>query len=602
MYDRIVKRILLTLPVVSMLATGFVTAQVKITDGTSVVMEPNAILELESTDKGLLLPQVPINDLNSPTPLSTPVPERMLVYSKNGNVPDGFYYWDGTMWVPLGAQTQQSAITYSRNTTDTLLKISSLVFASNDVTLTLPELTATDTGLSVTIKNTGVHTDLVTVRGFGSSLIDEMSVYELYPRAGTNFIARGLNWIINNRVPRTMRIIDVGPQASFPTIYDAVDFLKDHMSGPSVIRLAGENEEITSTILVDLPYPLTIQGISYGVNTISPGPGLAGNPMFRCLTECYFKMLVFDATLLPGYGSSAGEDAIRLVGSGTYHEIKDCTFDGFYNTITDSTDSELWLFECDVSNAFNTGLLIESDDPGAKIRVSETDFIGCATGVYLSKGISAEVQLMSGVYTNNPGGQAIRYDPLNFSFESLIISNNSWNHVGSGITGFDFSRADGRDANAYIENNPGIPGNTPHCKINVVNNASTVTCSTADTWYKANWINTSSSTTNIKVENNKIIYQPDTRRDMVIFISGNVKVSNINRVITIGVAKNGSTGTIFGATALRVTTANQPFQFSTVIHLEDVAQNDYFEMYCSSANAGDILTFQDINWFVTAEA
>lgn len=601
MYVKLIKRILLTSAVLSSISTGLVTAQVKITDESSLVMDPNAILELESNNKGLLLPQVPLNDLNSPAPMTGPVPERMLVYSKNGNVADGFYYWDGIMWKSLGADNQQSVITYSRNTDDTLLKVSSLVFASNDVTLTLPELTASDTGLSVTVRNSGDYTDLVTVRGYGSSLIEEMSQYELLPHEGTTFTARGPNWIINNRKPGTMRIIDVGPQASFPTLNDAVEFLEDHMSGPSVIRLTGENEEITSTIVIDLPYPLTIQGISYGVNTIAPGPGLSGKPMFRCLTESYFKMLVFDATLLPGYGSSAGEDAVRLTGSGTYHEIKDCTFDGFYNAIVDSSDAELWLFECDISNASNAGLIIDSNVQGTKVRISETDFIGCATGVYLSKGESAVIEMMSGVFSNNPGGHAIRYDPLNFSFKSLIISNNSWNRIGFGLSGFDFSRSDGRDANAYIENNPGIRSNTPNCKINVVNNSSTITCTAANTWYLANWVNTSSFATNIEVDNNKITYQPDTHRNLVIFISGNVKVSSNNRVITIGVAKNGNTGTIFGETALRVTTANQPFQFSTVVYLEDVVRNDYFQMYCSSSNAGDILTFQDINWFVTAE-
>jgi len=163
-------------------------------------------------------------------------------------------------------------------------------------------------------------------------------------------------------------------------------------------------------------------------------------------------MLIFDATQLAGYGTAPNEDAIRLAGNGTYHEIKDCTFDSFFNAVVDSSDAELWMFECDISNAKNNGLLIESGLPGAKVRVSETDFILCKNGVNMSKGSSSEVQLMSGVYTTTAADNAILYNPAGFSFASLIITNNSCDNVGKGLVGFDFTRGDGRDANSYIEN------------------------------------------------------------------------------------------------------------------------------------------------------
>jgi hypothetical protein len=245
---------------------------------------------------------------------------------------------------------------------------------------------------------------------------------------------------------------------------------------------------------------------------------------------------------------------------------------------------------------------MDSASPGAIVKVSETDFNNNPVGVNLFSGSGTTVTLNSGFYTNtNTTDIAILYNPPAFSFSNLIINGNSWNFIGTGISGFDFSRADGRDADAFIENNAGAEDKKPHSKINVVNNALTTSCILANNWYKANWVNTSSLTTNLRIENNKITYQPVKPRDLLIIISGDVTVNFNNRVVTIGIVKNGVTTTRYGETALRITTALQPYQFSTIIYIEDVAKDDYFELYCSSATANDILNFQDINWYTSAQ-
>ena len=306
--------------------------------------------------------------------------------------------------------------------------------------------------------------------------------------------------------------------------------------------------------------------------------------------------------LLSGYGLSLDEDAIHLTGNGTYHEIKDCSFDGFYCAIADLTDAELWLFECDIMNSATNGLLLSSSAPGAVVKVSETDFTDNNVGVNLLAGSNTTVTLNSGFYSNlDITDVGILYNPSTFSFSNLIIAGNSWNFVGSSISGFDFSRADGRDADAFIENNAGIEDDKAHCKINVVNNSLTTSCAVANAWYKANWINTSSYTTSLLINNNMVTYLPVRSRDLYLIISGDVTVDNPNKVITIGIVKNGVTTTRYGETALRITTANQPYQFSTVIYLEDVAKDDYFELYCSTATGSDILKFQDVNLFISAQ-
>lgn len=576
-----------------------INAQVKVTDGAVLTMDQNSLLELESTNKGLLPPRVALNSIYLPAPLTAPVPAGMLVYSAGGTVTDGFYYWTGTKWCTYtGSKLDVREV--SANTT--LTKTDNLVFASNSITVTLPVITSADSGLVISVNNVGGKTDYVHVTGNGGATIDGFSAVPLTPNNGYTFVARGTNWRIKDRPVSTVNTMDVGLLCPWATIADAIDFLNAHMFRPTVIRLSPGTHYIDKTVIIDLPYALTIQGVSFGEATLGPATGLSGKPLFRCKTECYFKMLQFDAGSLSGYGSSAGEDAIRLLGSDTYNEIKDASFEGFYNAILDSTNAELWLFETDITNSVNTGLLVHSAVAGTKVRISETDFLGCAKGVYLSKGSNTILSIISSHFSNqNATDTAIIYKPARYSFLSAIIRGNSWNFIGTGISGFDFTRTDGRDAEAMIEDNASSFTSVPHCQISVVNNGSNTNLGVANTWTKAVWTNTSYSVNNMIVSDNKITKLSTKTRDAFIVVSGNVMVGNSNRNITIGIVKNGVTTTRYGETTLRITTASQPFQFSTVIYLEDVANNDYFELYASSSSSYDVLRFQDINIYYSSE-
>jgi hypothetical protein len=561
-------------------------------------MNENSLLELESINKGLLIPRVALVNLNQTDPLIAPVPTGMLVYSTGGTVPDGFYYWNGSMWIFFVV----SEAPLTKSATTTLLKSETFVLASGDITLTLPLVTSADNGLAITIKNIGSFLNLITIAGNSGATIDGYANTSLTRWCGQTYIAWNGNWITKNNEPRTDNRIVVSAHGSFTSIAEVLAFLSLHMTAPAVVVLASELNTVSETQVIDLPYPVTFEALSYGNVTIGPASGLAGTPLFNCITDCYFKMIIFDAGTLSGYGSGAGEDAIHLTGNGTYHEIKDCSFDGFYNAIADLSDAELWLFECDITNSQNNGLQINSLVGGTVAKVSETDFTDNIVGVNLLAGSDAIVTLNSGFYSNkNSTDIAILYNPSTFSFSDLIINGNSWNFIGTGISGFDFSRPDGRDANAFIENNAGIEDEKPHCNINVVNNSLTTTCALANSWYKANWINTSSVTTNFTIDNNRITYQPVKPRDVYLVISGNVTNTTNNGVTTISIVKNDLTTTRYGETALRITTANQPFQFSTIIYLEDVAKGDYFELYCATNNNNDVLVFRDINCYVSAQ-
>ncbi|MEA3447402.1 MAG: tail fiber domain-containing protein [Bacteroidota bacterium] len=69
------------------------------------INQPNpdnsALLDLTSTERGLLIPRVALDDINTAAPIISPVAEGLLIYNETGSEPHGFYYWDGSQWIIL---------------------------------------------------------------------------------------------------------------------------------------------------------------------------------------------------------------------------------------------------------------------------------------------------------------------------------------------------------------------------------------------------------------------------------------------------------------------------------------------------------------------
>ncbi len=63
----------------------------------------SALLDLTATDKGLLIPRVTLIAIGDGTsPVNGPE-TGLLVYNSGGTLTAGFYYWDGSQWVMVGA-------------------------------------------------------------------------------------------------------------------------------------------------------------------------------------------------------------------------------------------------------------------------------------------------------------------------------------------------------------------------------------------------------------------------------------------------------------------------------------------------------------------
>lgn len=86
--------------------------QIKIGNNPTSI-NSNSVLELEATNKGLLLPRVALSATNNFSPLSAFV-AGMTIYntatagSSPNNVVPGFYYCDGTKWVKIGDEVGAS--------------------------------------------------------------------------------------------------------------------------------------------------------------------------------------------------------------------------------------------------------------------------------------------------------------------------------------------------------------------------------------------------------------------------------------------------------------------------------------------------------------
>jgi len=153
------KKIFLTLA----LAAGLmVSAQVKIgTNATS--LNANAVLELESSTKGILFPRVALTGTSNVAPLAAHV-QGMTVYNTAtaGDVTPGMYTNSGTAWVKLEAGVNTIAIktaNYSLTTSDRTIFMNCNEAA---LTVTLPAV-ASSNGRTIIISKIDTTTNALTL-------------------------------------------------------------------------------------------------------------------------------------------------------------------------------------------------------------------------------------------------------------------------------------------------------------------------------------------------------------------------------------------------------------------------------------------------------
>jgi hypothetical protein len=197
------KKIFLTLALV----TGMIaSAQVRI-GGTGTAVDANAILELQSTTKGLLFPKVALTSTTAFAPLSAHT-AGMTVYNTAtaGDVTPGLYVNSGTAWVSLGGSSSAafSSATYTKTSAYTSLNtaevtpnnITTIVFGTgNPGTFTITDLPAGPSNvgkvLNIYSSGNGVNYFLNFNRGGDGVSLTNQSAQN---GRGYSFVWDGIGW------------------------------------------------------------------------------------------------------------------------------------------------------------------------------------------------------------------------------------------------------------------------------------------------------------------------------------------------------------------------------------------------------------------------
>ncbi|EDM43605.1 hypothetical protein SCB49_08443 [unidentified eubacterium SCB49] len=64
-------------------------------------ISPGTILDIKSDNKGIILPRLNINNLNTITPVTEGTTSGILAYNTNTTTGPGYFYWDGAKWISI---------------------------------------------------------------------------------------------------------------------------------------------------------------------------------------------------------------------------------------------------------------------------------------------------------------------------------------------------------------------------------------------------------------------------------------------------------------------------------------------------------------------
>ena len=486
----------------------------------------------------------------------------------------------------------------------------------------------------------------------------------------------------------------VGPYGDFLTLQAAIAWFNASATQNTMLQLDANNFTIPTTIVINNPtYDLQIQG--FEATTLQAATGLTGLPMFDIRSNVDFRCIIGDGSTLASYGTLAGECFADYTTNVAYSEIVDSTFNNFYSVVHDTIGADLFMLNFVISDCV-VGVDFNYTTNVGWTTLKELEmgtFENCTTGVWLHSAYIENFIFGHLLFLNVGAQTCFLYAPATYHSDGICnIIGCSYNNVGTFTSGFDFSRADGRDANIEIISCVGTEDKKPHCKVNVVDSTATTTCTTADTYYKLNFnskklinfnvaatsgnftitigdqttaniawnasaatiqtainnlsnvtavtvvqvvaaktwtveflttgegwlgmlpvvnLGTLSPTTSAEVTpdtysckfgitNNKVTLLSDHKQDLIIWVAGSITEDNNIRNINVGIKKNGL-GMPLGPVTIRIVTANQPTPFSTIVYLEDVVKNDYFELWTSVPNNGDVVTLSDLALFVQSQ-
>ncbi len=154
------KKVRLFIAIITITASYSLTAQVSITtDGSAP--DSSAMLDVKSTDKGILIPRVALTGTTDETTITSPALSLMIYNTATAqDVIPRFYYWDSTAWTSVSktADGSETKVTAGTNVTVTGIGTTAspyVVNASGAITYSVGDFALG--GIVFTVDKTGQH-------------------------------------------------------------------------------------------------------------------------------------------------------------------------------------------------------------------------------------------------------------------------------------------------------------------------------------------------------------------------------------------------------------------------------------------------------------
>lgn len=308
-----------------------------------------------------------------------------------------------------------------------------------------------------------------------------------------------LDYLVKNPIKLSNQIL-VGPTGHFSTLKAAVDFFNSEGDTNTEILLDAGMHDVADTITINNgSFDLRIDGLGSGISYLQAKTGLTGKPMFNVKSNCDISKITCIGSTLASYGTLVNENCVTFdTTTGIYSEITDIFIDTFKIGIADLIGVDFFLFNFGII-ACETGTLVDYATlaiPTTNADIETGNYEHCTTGISLKRALKSNFSILNIIFKHlaNPPATAILYDGTTFlTGEICNIFSCTYNNRGTFLSGFDFARADGRDANIEVTGNVGVEEESPHAKINVVDNTVTTTIALANAYQKLLGVNSKTS-------------------------------------------------------------------------------------------------------------
>ena len=174
------KLTIILIMLISLLMGNILRAQNVGIGASTFTPDASAGLEIQFTDKGLLIPRVALTSITDQTTIPSPA-TSLLVYNlgTGGLTPAGYYYWDGSQWVRFATGTGGGITSIGPGTSGTETSGSGLTFSANPITTTGTIALANSGVTAGTYGNSGGNIPNITVdaRGRLTSAANRLLTY-----------------------------------------------------------------------------------------------------------------------------------------------------------------------------------------------------------------------------------------------------------------------------------------------------------------------------------------------------------------------------------------------------------------------------------------